>query len=470
MFVPFDPPASPDDVPEVFPTPFRQGAPHPLAARAATELQASLDANPDITPSMVRGPLGGKMFGVLVVRVPDGRLGYLRGFAGMVGGRRDLPGFVPPAFDTTAHERLWSTEGAVVCRLDQEIATLEGRAPLSPADAQRLLQLRAQQRDRSQALLPKLQATYRIPNARGETSGLEALFEPRPVPGGAGDCAAPKLLAHAYSIGARPLALAEFWWGDSTPAGGRHHGVFYPACRGKCAKLLPFMLLGIPCEPPPEFGNHGVRDDAPEVLFEDECLLVVHKPSGLLSVPGRGASHRDCVQTRIQHRMGFADRSWPRLAHRLDQPTSGLLIAAKSKSVYVALQQQFSRRQIEKRYVAVVVGPIVGDRGTIELPLRPDIDDRPRQMHDPVHGKPAITRWQVLKRHATTTRVALFPQTGRTHQLRLHAAHAQGLGAPIVGDPLYGFGGPRLHLHAESMTLMHPGDGTPLRLHAPAPF
>lgn len=412
---------------------------------------------------VVRGPLGGKMFGVLVVADAAGRAGALWGFAGMIRGNRHWPGFVPPACNQAVFDALWQTEGSRVEALNGVIANAHGPERDS---------LIAQQQAHSQALLPKLQATYALRNAAGETRTLAQLFAPWPIPGGAGDCAAPKLLQEAHRLGLRPVALAEFWWGDPTPAGGRHHGVFYPACRGRCAKILPFMLEGIECEPPPAYGNHGVLDDAPNTIYEDDDLWVVDKPIGLLSVPGRGNALRDCVQHRLQRRAGLEDPSWPRLVHRLDQATSGLLIAAKHKPAYVAIQQLFSRRTIEKRYEALLHGCIEG-AGVIDLPICPDIDDRPRQMHDPVYGKPALTHWKALEHLSSNrTRVAFWPKTGRTHQLRLHAAHTQGLGAPMVGDPLYGFPdhAPRLMLHAAELCFLHPRTNERLGLRAPTPF
>lgn len=459
--VPLDPVEfAPTSLPSLFPTPFRQGRPHPVAVLAAEQLQAHLRQT--LPADVVHGPLGGKMFGVLVVVDDTGRPGALWGFAGMIQGDRCWPGFVPPACDQERYDALWRTEGARVEALNDAIAAADG----ARRDA-----LVAEQQACSQALLPKLQATYALSNARGETRCLAELFAPRPIPGGAGDCAAPKLLQHAYRLGLRPVALAEFWWGDASPAGGRHHGVFYPACRGKCAKILPFMLEGIDCEPPPAYGNHGVLDDAPRTVFEDDDLWIVDKPSGLLSVPGRGNAMRDCVQQRLQTRAALEDPSWPRLVHRLDQATSGLLIAAKHKPAYVAIQQQFSRRTIQKRYEALLHGRVEG-QGIIDLPIRPDIDDRPRQMHDPVHGKPAVTRWKALGIEGEQTRVAFWPQTGRSHQLRMHAAHSQGLGAPIVGDPLYGFpdDAPRLMLHAATLRLVHPTTSEHLELSAALPF
>lgn len=448
------------DLPKTFPTPFRQGSPHPVAVLAAEQLQRYLAVH--LPDEVIRGPAGGKMFGVLVVVDAHGRPGVLWGFAGMVQGDRTWPGFVPSACDQASFDALWASEGAWVESFNDAIAA----APDSERAA-----LEAEQQAVSRALLPKLQATYLLSNARGETRGLEALFAPRPIPGGAGDCAAPKLLQHAYRLGARPVALAEFWWGDPTPAGGRHHGVFYPACRGRCAKILPFMLEGVDCEPPPEYGNHGVLDDAPATIFEDEDLWVVDKPSGLLSVPGRGNALRDCVQARLQQRAGLEDPSWPRLAHRLDQATSGLVLAAKNKAAYVGLQQQFSRRTVHKRYEALLHGGVSGE-GVIELPLGPDLDDRPRQIHDPIHGKPAVTRWVSLGGEGGRTRVAFWPQTGRTHQIRVHASHPLGLGCPMLGDPLYGYpdDAPRLMLHAADLQFAHPRTGEDLRFSAAVPF
>ena len=451
--VPLDPGAI--CVPSVFPTPFAQGAPHPLAARAAEILQAHLREH--LPAEATHGKLGGKMFGVLVVRHANGQLGALWGFAGMLLGRRTWPGFAPPACDHEAYERLWQTHGTTVERLGEALA-----APESTPDHQAL---RHEQRLASRRLLTELHATYELRSASGATKGLAELFAPRPVPGGAGDCAAVKLLQQAYRIDARPIAMAEFWWGDPTPAGGRHHGVFYPACRGRCAKILPFMLEGLPCEPPPTYGNHGAHVDAPTTMVDDDDIWVGLKPSGLLSVPGRGNALRDCVQLRLQQRASLPDNSWPRLAHRLDQDTSGLVIAAKHKDAYATLQRQFTNRTVSKRYEALVHGRCQNE-GQLDLALAPDFADRPRQIHDPVRGKPATTRFEVLSTEGDVTRVSLWPQTGRTHQLRVHAAHPQGLNAPILGDPLYGLPdeAPRLMLHAAELRFLHPRTQRPIVL------
>jgi len=280
---------------------------------------------------------------------------------------------------------------------------------------------------------------------------------------GAGDCAAPKLLAQAYRLGLRPLALAEVWWGAPPLTGGRHAGVFYPACRGKCGGILPHMLGGLDAEPVPLFGAERIADDEPRLVHEDPWLLVVDKPCGLLSVPGRHDQLRDSVSVRLRRRYHQA-----LVVHRLDLDTSGLMLVARDDETHAALQRLFARREIDKRYLAWLDGEVAGDEGRVELPLRVDLDDRPRQIVDPVHGKRAVTDWRVLERAGGRTRVALWPRTGRTHQLRVHAA--VGLGCPIAGDRLYGRGGGRLMLHAEALAFTHPRTGARLELTQSAPF
>ena len=325
--------------------------------------------------------------------------------------------------------------------------------------------------ERSRVFLQQIHETYVLANARGDRRQLRALFAPEAPPGGAGDCAAPKLLAHAYRERLRPLAFAEIWWGAPPITGGRHADTFYPACRGKCGPILAHMLDGLDAEPPPVFGATRIADDEPRALFDDAWLVIVDKPCGLLSVPGRSGQLRDSVLSRLRRR--YPEATGPLLVHRLDLDTSGLLLAAKDLQTHGSLQALFARRSIDKRYVAWLDGIVDGDHGIIELALRVDLDDRPRQIHDPIHGKAAITEWRVLERTATRTKVALHPRTGRTHQLRVHAAHPLGLDAPIVGDRLYSRTGgdePRLLLHAESLGFLHPHTGEHLELELPAPF
>ncbi len=354
-----------------------------------------------------------------------------------------------------------------------DAANAELRGPLAESVAAferertRLERLRA---DESRDLMKQVHDTYVIANARGEQRPLRDLFAPGEPPAGAGDCAGPKLLGEAYRRSLTPLALAEIWWGAPPATGGRHAGTFYPSCRGKCGPILPHMLDGLPVASSPVFGGGPFAPTEPQVVFEDAWLVVVDKPVGLLSVPGRSGALRDSVQTRLRARYPAA--TGPLVVHRLDLDTSGLLLAAKDEVTHAALQAQFARREVDKRYIAWLEGVVAGDAGVVDLALRVDLDDRPRQIHDPIHGKAAITEWLVIERRAQTTRVALIPKTGRTHQLRVHAAHPRGLGAPIVGDRLYGrvHDQPRLMLHAERLAFVHPHTGERIELVRPAPF
>ncbi|MEO6027251.1 MAG: RluA family pseudouridine synthase, partial [Candidatus Binatia bacterium] len=322
-------------------------------------------------------------------------------------------------------------------------------------------------------LMQRIHDTYRVTNARGETGELRALYAPPVPPAGAGDCVAPKLLAWAFTLGLRPLALAEFWWGAPPAGGGRIAGAFYPACRDKCGPLLPFMLDGLDVAPPRRFEAPASATLDLPVLFADDWIVVVDKPHGLLSVPAKSGRPDDSVVARL-------GRTHPGalLVHRLDLDTSGLLVAARDDATYATLQRQFLARTVEKRYAAIVAGPVAGNDGVIDLALRVDIDDRPRQIHDPVHGRSARTEWRrggpatlrIGGQDLACTRIVFLPRTGRTHQLRVHAAHPQGLGVPIVGDRLYGHAGGRLMLHAEALTFAHPATGEQVTFRSPAPF
>jgi tRNA pseudouridine32 synthase / 23S rRNA pseudouridine746 synthase len=316
-------------------------------------------------------------------------------------------------------------------------------------------------------LMRAIHDSYRLTNARGEASDLRALFRSTEPPSGAADCCAPKLLTAAFRAQLRPIALAEVWCGPTPAGGGRVAGAFYPACRGKCGPLLPFMLRGLEVASPRLFAPPA---SAPElvIVYEDEALVVLEKPAGLLSVPGRGEGMEDSVLTRLRCKGPRTERAM--LVHRLDQDTSGLLIAALDARAYVVLQRQFVLREVLKQYVAWIEGAARGEAGTIDFALRVDLEDRPRQIHDPVHGKRAVTSWSVLERRGGRTRLSLSPLTGRTHQLRVHSAHPLGLGAPIVGDRLYGRPAERLLLHAESLTFFHPRTRERLTFRSPAPF
>jgi tRNA pseudouridine32 synthase / 23S rRNA pseudouridine746 synthase len=459
------------------PSPFDRSAVHPLARRAAMELVAWLDA-PDARAWRLSDPGNGKMFGVLVVAGASGTIGYLRGFSGMVDGQWEIDGWVPPTFDPAMRDAVWIPGETEMRDLAAQRAGLLAAMPTHQGTAEArgvataLRELDETRSIRSRTLLRQIQDSYRFQSARGDVRSLRALFAPMEPPGGAGDCAAPKLLAHAYRRGLRPLALAELWWGAPSSTGDRHAGVFYAACRGKCLPILTHMLDGLPVDPPPLFGSEAIALSEPVVVYEDAQLLVVDKPSGLLTAPGRSASLQDSVVTRLRAR--YPEATGPLAVHRLDLDTSGLLLVAKDAVTASALQRLFSLRLIDKQYVAWLDGNVTGDQGRITLPLRVDVDDRPRQIHDPVHGKVTDTEWEVVCRADGRSRVRFTPRTGRTHQLRVHAAHPDGLDAPIVGDRLYGRTPPRegerLQLHAERLAFVHPGTSQALVVERPAPF
>ena len=314
--------------------------------------------------------------------------------------------------------------------------------------------LKEERKNRSNALQQLLFAEYQFLNQAGETRSLEDIFKHTAVkkpPAGAGECAAPKLLQYAFEHELQPVAMAEFWWGQSPKSEVRKHGNFYPACRGKCEPILGHMLEGLELDDNPMLSNRNQVTDIP-VVYEDEHLLLINKPPEFLSVPGRHV--QDSIQWRMKQK--YPDATGPMVAHRLDMSTSGLMIIAKTMEVYKFLQRHFMKRTVTKRYEALLDGIVAQDEGTIDLPLRLDIDDRPRQMVCYEHGKAARTHWKVIDRQEGKTRVHFFPITGRTHQLRVHAAHTLGLNAPIIGDDLYGQIGTRLHLHAAAITFKHP--------------
>ena len=328
--------------------------------------------------------------------------------------------------------------------------------------------LKAERRNRSAALQQKLFQQFNFLNAKGETKNLCAIFEEtvqKTPPAGAGECAAPKLLQYAYLSGLSPIAMAEFWWGESPKTEIRHHGYYYPSCRGKCEPILRHMLQGLNVEPAPS-ERYSLSQNMPEILFEDQWLLVLHKPEGVLSVPGK--SEEQSIYSLLRAR--YPEATGPLVVHRLDMATSGLLLAAKTQEVHRHLQAQFENRSIKKRYIALLDGILSEEEGVIDLPICPDYLDRPRQMVNEELGKTAITRYRVMDRKNGQTRIAFFPLTGRTHQLRVHAAHPLGLNCPIVGDELYGRKAERLYLHAEYLEFIHPVSGQRMVIEKKAEF
>lgn len=319
---------------------------------------------------------------------------------------------------------------------------------------QEIEQLKQERKRRSAALQRKLFEQFRILNARGEVKDLCELFAPTyqgAPPAGAGECAAPKLLQYAYQHQLEPIAMAEFWWGDSPKTEIRHHGYYYPACKGKCEPILHHMLQGLRVDENPLLADSH-QETKLDILYEDDYLLVINKPAGMLSVPGKGDV--DSVYQRLS--ILYPEATGPIIVHRLDMATSGLLLAAKTKEAHQNLQAQFKNRTIQKRYIALLEGEVPQDEGEIRLPLCPDPLDRPRQIVSEEFGKPALTRYRVLERTSGKTLIAFYPQTGRTHQLRVHAAHPLGLHCPILGDELYGRKAERLYLHAEYLAFTHP--------------
>ena len=396
-----------------------------------------------------------------------------------------------------------------------------------------LKSLQRKRKQMSDELQRWLFAAYRMLNAKGEERDLIDIFREYThamPPAGAGDCCAPKLLQYAYLHHLRPVCMAEFWWGESPASEIRHHLHYYPACRSKCLPILTHMLKGLDVAPNPLAQKRHTAE--PRVLYADEYIMVVDKPAGMLSVPGKAESVRsefsDSANISVeeyfanlqlptnsqlpteQFTIGEADNSklkiqnskFLKAAHRLDMDTSGLLVLARTEEAYVELQRQFASRETVKRYEAVLSGVPTqnsklktqnssaqpsGCLEAISLPLIADINDRPRQRVDMEHGKPALTLYNIVEVRAvdantavayTTkkvdkrrTLVHLYPKTGRTHQLRVHCAHPLGLACPILGDPLYGIErADRMYLHAAELTFRHPVTGETMHFLSPSGF
>ena len=349
--------------------------------------------------------------------------------------------------------------------------------------------LKAKRRTMSETLQRQLFKLFVVRNARGESSDVATIFEHRLhrlPPGGTGECCAPKLLQYTFLHGYTPVCMAEFWVGQSPQGEVRHHGHYYPACHSKCLPLLEFMMQGLDVEDNP---LATASNEQLKVVYEDQWLIVVDKPAGMLTVPGKDKNATSALEivSKMLRAAGAKDPDpqspipAPRAAsalevHRLDQATSGLVVFAKSKEAQSALRQQFEQRTqsalrqqfeqrtVSKTYIALLDGKPLKEKGIIDLPLRPDLDDRPRQVVDYEHGKRAVTQYRVLEHRGNRTLVEFKPLTGRTHQLRVHASHPQGLHCPIVGDMLYGTAAPRLCLHAQSINFTHPITGERMHL------
>lgn len=518
-------PISGISLPQKFTFPFHY-TPHPLCVIASKEVQTYLSAQKHWNEELQKG----KMFGVLIVRTPNGELGYLAAFSGNLAGKNQHPYFVPPIYDLLQPNGFFKVEEENITSINMEIknkqesssyrnlkqhledtkrssqeAITEAKEYLRKTKEERdirrqhnpsemeqaemiresqfqkaelkrmerewknritnlqnelnsiesqITELKKERKVRSAILQKKLFQQFRLLNAQGDIKDLCTIFDEaihKIPPAGAGECAAPKLLQYAYLHQLEPIAMAEFWWGESPKTEIRKHGYYYPACKGKCEPILKHMLKGLEIEGNPlQTDIH--RDSELEIVYEDDWLLVVNKPAGMLSVPGK----ENVTSVYEWAKKKYPEITGPIIVHRLDMATSGLLLLAKTKETHQNLQAQFKNRVVKKRYVALLDGVISQKRGIINLPLCPNLLDRPRQMVNETYGKPAITEYEVLRYSEKRTRIQFYPLTGRTHQLRVHAAHPSGLNCPITGDELYGKSAERLYLHAEYLEFTHP--------------
>ncbi|MFB2934618.1 pseudouridine synthase [Aerosakkonemataceae cyanobacterium BLCC-F154] len=481
----------------------------------------------------------GKMYGILIVELPNGELEVFKAFSGLLNGCSVVEGWVPPipgreelVLEETRtleqleaikkelirlkqlperqeYERLFGEfeeklgkisdrhqqtkqkrqeKRQILCQtlngeaLNQALEELNNQSRLegiekrqfkrqkdavlqpikeliAQADAQ-IRELKKQRQELSRHLQTQMHAVYSLTNFSGKSLTLQQLM-PRGLPTGTGDCCAPKLLHYAANHNLKPLAMAEFWWGKSSVNGDKIAGEFYGACVERCQPLMGFLLSGMT----PKEAREKI-----EILYEDEWLIAVNKPAGLLSVPGRYSYNQDSVVSRL--RQLLPDGMMLTAVHRLDRGTSGVLLLARHRESYRLLSQQFQERQVRKVYEAVLSGVLLIDKGAIELPLWGDPENRPLQTVNWQYGKPSVTHFQVISREMNYTRVEFFPVTGRTHQIRVHAADEQGLGMVILGDRLYGCNANvnRLHLHAKEICFQHPHLGKSLSVQVNTPF
>ena len=465
--------------PERFTYPFCY-SPHPLAREAAEEVMTWVREYMHAHPQSELHRLG-KMFGVLVVAEP---LGYLCAFSAMLDGTFHHDGFVPPIFDWSRPDGYFRQEEAAISQLNKQFPNSADAAPLL-----------TERKQRSQALQRWLFTQSQVLNQQGKELNLLQIFaaeppiideaeyfshqpnkaaresEPLP-PSGAGECCAPKLLQYAFLHHLQPVCMAEFWMGAPPKDELRREGQFYPACQSKCKPILRHMLQGLDVETNPLLREQTALAKEVGIVFEDAEILVADKPAGLLSVPGKESAFS--LQEYLQKQL--ASPLYP--AHRLDMDTSGLIVFGKNEQTGKRLQQQFLRRDVSKIYKAILEPLFDYDthakEGVISLPLLPNPYDRPRQMVNLEHGKQAITRWYLdgtwQKDGDKGLLITLIPETGRTHQLRVHCAHPDGLGCPIKGDRLYGQPAERLMLHAAELTFLHPSTSETIHCVSPAPW
>ena len=527
-------------LPEKFTFPFYY-EPHLLAKIATTEVQSYLENQTDFEHNfgldINNNALAiGKMFGVLVVKNKQDKIGYLTAFSGKLADKSLPEKFVPPVFnmrtsgsfyikgeleidemntqldvlkkdkkylelkkiiaENTAiiqtdlsfqrnrmkrakSDRKSQKKKAITLLNDLEFEKLTKKLTQESYNNQfflkelqeyyqakiekinlefkvfedKIIALKRERKEKSNYLQQTLFSKYAFLNQQKELKSLLTIFNNPAIkpPAGSGECAAPKLLQYAFANNLTPITMAEFWWGSAPNAAVRHHKNYYPACQGRCKPILTHMLAHTEMDANLLLENLSEKQDL-EIIYEDDALIVVHKPAEFLSVPGKDI--KDSVYSRIKER--YPSATGPLIVHRLDMSTSGVLLLTKTKEANKALQSQFINRTIKKRYMALLDGNLSKNSGKITLPLRVDLNDRPKQLVDFTYGKPAETDWKIINKENGKTRVHFYPITGRTHQLRMHAAHKNGLNTPIVGDDLYGKKEKRLHLHAEFIEFLHP--------------
>lgn len=457
-------PPGTDDIPspEQFTYPFRY-KPHPLCVAAVEDIAP-------VCRQLLTKEKSGKMFGVMIVEA-EGKRYYLAAFSGMIGGTYLQEGFVPPVYNLQTEGSYFKQEEANISAINHRIANGEDTE-----------NLRRERKQRSIALQQWLFEQFHLLNAKGESKSLISLFENQPqiltaeeyfngkrqvqmgsrIPSGAGECCAPKLLQYAYQHQLKPLCMAEFWLGPSPKDEVRIDSQYYPACHSKCKPILRHMLEGLQVEENPMLSTAREQAKKVEYIYEDDDMAVVYKPAGLPSTPGNDdmPSLLDIVRERWAGAVNV---------HRLDMDTSGIIVFALNENAYKQLQEQFVKQTVIKTYVALLESPVAENiprKGTITLPLLPNPFDRPRQMVSYEHGKRAVTDYELQEE----ARVVFHPKTGRTHQLRVHSAHSDGLGVPIKGDALYGRAADRLYLHAERIEIKHPRTGAGMIFERKADF
>ena len=456
--------------------------PHPAARLAADDVLLHLSKHPVWHHLFEQG----KMLGVLVVNLASAdaekqndailsrvhyldNIAYLVAYSGVINGLCDTDGFfVPPVYDLQQPDDFYLQRDAAITQLNSQLAELEATKTNSKLEeknlSRQICNLKAQRKELSIALQREIFSHFNFINHQGRYRNIIDIFSDAKrglPPGGAGECAAPRLLQYAYENELEPVAVAEFWAGRSPARFLRIHGHFYPSCIEKCSPILSFMNAPLHTSLPDTLP----AIPQPIIVYQDSSLLVVFKPKGLLSTPAKDLTQPN-LEDLLHHLYPMV--KGPMLAHRLDQATSGLMLAAKDSATYKALQQQFEGKTIHKRYLATVRGYLHSRYGIITLPITVNPDDRPRQVVDWQFGKAAITYYEVLSAHTEYSTLALYPLTGRTHQLRVHCASPFGLDAPILGDRLYDIMKPEtsmqeknkcLQLHAESITFTHPVTG-----------